>query len=103
MIARNNHQMAAGLLQIAHETVIQLSRIAGRRSGVEDVPGHEDGIHLVRLCHLKQPVEKRFMFGGAAFTVKVLSQMPVRGVKYAHNRSVAKKSKRDYKHSGEGR
>jgi hypothetical protein len=31
------------------------------------------------------------MFSGAAFAVKILAQMPVRGVKDAHKCSVAKK------------
>jgi hypothetical protein len=31
------------------------------------------------------------MFGGAAFAVKILAQVPVRGVKDAHKYSLAKK------------
>jgi hypothetical protein len=43
------------------------------------------------------------MFGGATFAVKILPQMPVRGVEYAHNSSMAKKGEGDYKLSGAGK
>ncbi|MNT60725.1 hypothetical protein D3C72_1983250 [compost metagenome] len=95
--------MAACLLQIDHEAVIQLTRIARRRAGIKNVPGNDDRIHLLRLRRLQQPVQERFMFGGATFAVKILPQMPVRGVEYAHNSSMAKKGEGDYKLSGAGK
>ncbi|CNU03197.1 Uncharacterised protein [Salmonella enterica subsp. enterica serovar Bovismorbificans] len=48
------------------------------------------------LRGLQQPVQKSLMLRGAAFTVEVLSQMPVRGVEDAHNCSMQKKRERDY-------
>jgi hypothetical protein len=77
MIASDNHQMTAGLLQVHHKTVIEFARIAWGRSGIEDISGDDNGIYLLRLCNLKQPVQKSFMFIGTALTVKVLTQMPV--------------------------
>ncbi|MBP1521850.1 hypothetical protein IVW58_17985 [Salmonella enterica subsp. enterica serovar Worthington] len=42
------------------------------------------------LRGLQQPVQKSLMLRGAAFTVEILSQMPVRGVEDAHNCSMQK-------------
>ncbi len=85
MVTGDNHQMTAGLLQIHHEAVIQFSRIAGRRAGIKDVTRHNNRIYLMRLGHFQQPVQERAMFSRTAFAVKILTQMPVRGVKYAHS------------------
>jgi hypothetical protein len=100
VITGDNHQMTAGLLQIYHEAVVQLTRIAWRRTGVENVTRNNNRIHFVRSGRIQQPVQERFMLRCPAFAVKVLTQMPVRSVKYAHRRSVAKKDVGDYKHSG---
>jgi hypothetical protein len=83
--------MTAGLLQVNDKTVIQFARIAWRLPGIKNITGNDDGINLMRLGSFQQPVQEGFMFSGAAFAVKILTQMPVRGVKYAHNGSVAKK------------
>jgi NADH:ubiquinone oxidoreductase subunit 5 (subunit L)/multisubunit Na+/H+ antiporter MnhA subunit len=51
MIASDNHQMTAGLLQVHHKTVIEFARIAWGRSGLRK------SIPLVYAC---------FLVGGAA-------------------------------------
>lgn len=85
MVAGDNHQMTAGLLQIHHEAVVQFTRIAGGRAGIKDVTRHNNRVHLVRPGRFQQPVQEGFMFSRTAFAVKILPQMPVRGVKYAHS------------------
>ena len=85
MVAGDNHQMTAGLLQIHHEAVVQLTRIARRRAGIKNISRHDNRVHLMRPGRFQQPVQERFMFSRTAFAVKILTQMPVRGVKYAHS------------------
>lgn len=103
MVTGDYHQMTAGLLQIHHEAVIQLARIAGGRPRIKDVTRDNNRIDLVGLRRLQQPVQERFMFSRTAFAVKILTEMPVRGVKYAHSGSVAKMRKQDYKRSEKGK
>ncbi len=77
MVSGDNHQVTTGLLEVDHKTVVQLTRIARRRSGIKNVARHNNCVHLVSLSRLQQPVQERFMFRGAAFAVKILTQVPV--------------------------
>ncbi len=70
VVARQYHQLAAGLLKLNHKAVIQLASVAWRRAGIKDVAGDNNGIDLVRLRAGQQPVEKGRVFGGAALAVK---------------------------------
>ena len=94
VVARQYHQLAAGLLKLNHKAVIQLASVAWRRAGIKDVAGDNNGIDLVRLRAGQQPVEKGRVFGGAALAVKILAKVPVRGVDDAHKYSLAKKHRR---------
>ncbi len=80
VVTGDNHQMTAGLLQIYHEAVVELTRIAWRRTGIKNVTRNNNRVHLVRSGRVQQPVQERFMLRCPAFAVKVLTQMPVRGV-----------------------
>jgi hypothetical protein len=89
--------MTAGLLQIHHKAVIEFAGVARRRAGIKNVARDNNHIHLLFFGGFQQPVKKRGVFRGPAFTVKVLTQVPVRGVKKAHNDPMAKKREADYK------
>ena len=61
-----------------------------------NIARNNNGIDIMFLRAGQQPVEKRLMFGGATFAVKILPKVPVRGVKDAHSCSLEKKRKRHY-------
>jgi hypothetical protein len=63
VVARQHHQLTAGLLQLNHKAVIQLAGVAWRRAGIKDIAGDNNGIDLVRLRAGQQPVEKGRVFG----------------------------------------
>jgi hypothetical protein len=58
VVARQHHQLAAGLLKLNDKAVIQLAGVARRRAGIKDIAGDNNGIDLVRLRAGQQPVEK---------------------------------------------
>ena len=94
MIARQHHQLAAGLLQLNDKTVIQFAGVARRRAGIKNIASDDNGIHLVFLRARQQPVEKGGVFVRAAFAIEVLAEVPVGGMKDAHKNSVAIKARR---------
>ncbi len=102
VVAAQHHQLAAGALQFHHEAVVQLAGVAGRRAGIEQIPGDDQRIHLLLLDLFDQPVQKSLVLGGAAFGEKVLAKMPVRGVDQAHDTPGCKGNGDDYKGRGGG-
>ncbi|BAN98612.1 hypothetical protein E05_38460 [Plautia stali symbiont] len=96
MVAGQHNQLAAAGLQRHHETVKQFARVAGWRTGIKQVAGDDQRIHLMLQNRGQQPVEELLVLGGAAFAVKELTEMPVSGVNYAHECSVPAIAKRQY-------
>ena len=84
VIAAQHQQLGAALAQLNNKVVVQLAGITGRRAGVEDIPSHQHGIHLLRLHLLDQPGEKRLMLDLAGLAHKVLAKVPVGAVQNAH-------------------
>lgn len=102
VVAAQHHQLAAGALQFHHEAVVQLAGIAGRRAGIEQIPGDDQRIHLLLFDLFDQPVQKSLVLGGAAFGEKVLAKVPVRGVDQAHDTPGCEDNGDDYKGHGGG-
>ncbi len=100
VVTRQHYQVTAGLLELNHKAVVEFASVAGRRAGIKNIASNDNGIDLLGLCRLQQPVKKGSVFSGPALAVKVLAEMPVRGVKDAHIGSIAKKRKADYKRLG---
>ncbi len=100
VVTCQHHQVTTGLLELNHKAVVEFARVAGGRTGIKDIAGNDNGINLLGLRRIQQPVQKGGMFSGPALAVKVLAEMPVRGVKDAHIGSMAKKRKADYKRLG---
>ena len=88
MVARQHYQMAARLLKIDHKAVVQLARVAWRRTGIEDVARDDNRVYALRLGGGQQPAQKGIVFGRAALAVEVLAEVPVRGMDNAHSDSV---------------
>ena len=84
VVAAQHQQLGAALAQLNNKVVVQLAGITGRRAGVEDIPSHQHGIHLLRLHLLDQPGEKRLVLGLAGLAHKVLAKVPVGAVQNAH-------------------
>ena len=84
MVATQHQQLSAALAQLNNKMVVQLTGITGRRASVENIAGHQHGIHRMRLHLLNEPSKKRLMLGLASLAHKVLAQMPVGAVQNAH-------------------
>ena len=84
MVAAQNQQAHAGLVQPRNQLVVEFARIAGRCAGVEHIAGNQHGVDLMGLYLLQQPVNQCLMLGLAALAHEVLAQMPVGGVEKTH-------------------
>src|SRR5471032_1272636 len=87
MVAAEDDQLRPGAMQLDDKVIVEFARVTGWRTGIEDVTGHDHGIHGVKVDLLDQPTDKGLMFGLTGFTDEMLAKMPVGGMKNAHARS----------------
>lgn len=66
----NNQLLAAGFLQVDNEPVVECSGIAGRRSGIKNITGNNDGIHRILVNGFQQPANKCLMLRLSALPMK---------------------------------
>ena len=82
----DDHMTAGGKIDLPQKIIIQtLSPVAGR-AAVEDVPGNDQDIHLLFLQCAGKPVQESRKFLIAFLAEKRAAEMPVRCMKYAHDR-----------------
>jgi hypothetical protein len=81
MIAANEHQARGGAaMKFRHKVVVErLSRLR-RVSGVEDIAGDQDHIHLELYYLLEEPVQEELLLLLPGLLVEHLTQVPIGGV-----------------------
>ena len=82
----DDHMTAGGEIDLPQKVIVQaLGPVAGR-AAIEDIPRDDQDIHLFFLQCAGKPVQESRKFLVAFLAEKRAAQMPVRCMKYAHNK-----------------
>ena len=87
MIAADDDHMTAGRAgQAMEKAVVEGQGAAARGGGVEDIPGHQQGVDGLAFDQIGQPVQEPGLLLVPGAAMKTMAQVPIRGVNQTHGR-----------------